>query len=60
MFCTTAYFRVTLPSFSNTTKMTPQSTLATFIAELRRRRVFRVAAFYGVFPEDFVPVYTQP
>ena len=27
--------------------MAQQSTLSAFIAELRRRRVFRVAAFYG-------------
>ena len=36
--------------------MAQQSRLSTFIAELRRRRIFRVAVFYGVFAFVMVAV----
>jgi len=36
-----------IPSANHRYTMAQQSTLSAFIAELRRRRVFRVAAFYG-------------
>ena len=50
-----------IPSANHRLKMAQQSGLSAFISELRRRRVFRVAAFYGaylhqVYQDDAVKV----
>ncbi len=43
-FCYPSIFKLTFSTFTCPNTMTQQSRLSTFIAELRRRRVFRVAA----------------